>query len=143
MQFLEKLKPLGLLVLRWAVGASFLYHGYPKLSDPARWLKAFPAMGFPSYFAYISGILEVFGGGLLILGLFTRGAALLLAIEMGLVVGRTKLPAIVINVTTIRTMPGSASKYSAKPPHTPPIFESVDERIRRLGPTRRAAATSA
>jgi len=36
----------------------------------------------------------VFGGGLLILGLFTRGAALLLAIEMGLVVGRTKLPAV-------------------------------------------------
>src|SRR6267378_2960571 len=55
----------------------------------------------------------------------------------------TKPLAIVINVTTIRTMPGSASKYSAKPPHTPPIFESVDERIRRLGPTRRAAATSA
>jgi putative oxidoreductase len=94
MQFLEKLKPLGLLVLRWAVGASFLYHGYPKLSDPARWLKAFPGMGFPSYFAYVSGILEVFGGSLLILGLFTRGAALLLAIEMGLVVGRTKLPAV-------------------------------------------------
>src|SRR5712671_7761127 len=92
MQFLEKLKPLGLLVLRLAIGASFIFHGYPKLSDPARWLKAFPAMGFPSYFAYISGILEVFGGGLLILGLFTRGAALLLAIEMGLVVGRTKLP---------------------------------------------------
>jgi putative oxidoreductase len=94
MQFLEKLKPLGLLVLRLAIGASFLYHGYPKLSDPARWLKAFPAMGFPSYFAYISGILEVFGGGLLILGLFTRGAALLLAIEMGLVIGRTKFPAV-------------------------------------------------
>src|SRR5712692_11928510 len=94
MQFLEKLKPLGLLVLRLAIGASFLYHGYPKLSDPARWLKAFPAMGFPSYFAYISGILEVFGGGLLIAGLFTRGAALLLAIEMGLVLGRTTIPSV-------------------------------------------------
>jgi putative oxidoreductase len=94
MQFLEKLKPLGLLVLRFAIGASFILHGYPKLTDPARWLKAFPAYGFPSYFAYISGVLEVFGGGLLVLGLFTRGAALLLAIEMGLVVGRTTLPAV-------------------------------------------------
>ena len=92
MQFLEKLKPLGLLLLRLALGASFLYHGYPKLSDPARALKAFPGYGFPSYFAYVSGILEVFGGGLLIAGLFTRGAALLLAIEMGLVLGRTILP---------------------------------------------------
>jgi putative oxidoreductase len=94
MQFLEKLKPLGLLVLRLAVGASFMLHGYPKLSDPAKWLKAFPGFGFPSYFAYISGILELFGGGLLVLGLFTRGAGLLLAIEMGLVVGRTTLPSV-------------------------------------------------
>lgn len=94
MQFLEKLKPLGLLALRVALGASFLFHGYPKISDPARWLKAFPGFGFPSYFAYVSGLLEVFGGGLLILGLFTRGAALLLAIEMGLVLGRTKIPVV-------------------------------------------------
>jgi putative oxidoreductase len=71
-----------------------MLHGYPKLSEPARWLKAFPGFGFPSYFAYIAGILEVFGGGLLIIGLFTRGAGLLLAIEMGLVLGRTKLPAV-------------------------------------------------
>src|ERR1700730_18864201 len=49
---------------------------------------------------------------------------------------------IVINVATIRTILGSASKYSARPPHTPPIFESVEERIRRLRPTGRVAATS-
>jgi len=92
MQFLEKLKPLGLLILRVALGASFLFHGYPKLSEPAHALKAFPGYGFPSYFAYVSGILEVFGGGLLIAGLFTRGAALLLTIEMGLVLSRTIIP---------------------------------------------------
>ena len=94
MQFLEKLKPLGLLVLRVALGASFMFHGYPKLSDPAHWLKAFQGYGFPGYFAYISGILELFGGGLLILGLFTRGAALLLAIEVGVVLARTTIPAV-------------------------------------------------
>lgn len=92
MQFLEKLKPLGLLVLRVALGASFIFHGYPKLNDPAHALKAFSGYGLPSYFAYISGILEVFGGGLLIAGLFTRGAALLLAIEVGLVLSRTIMP---------------------------------------------------
>ena len=94
MQFLEKLKPLGLLVLRLALGASFMFYGYPKLSEPARALKAFAGYGFPSYFAYISGILELFGGGLLVLGLFTRGAALLLAIEMGLMLGRVELPTV-------------------------------------------------
>lgn len=92
MQFLEKLKPLGLLVLRAVLGASFIYHGYPKLNDPAHALKAFAGYGFPSYFAYIFGILEVFGGGLLIAGLFTRGAALLLTIETGLVLSRTIIP---------------------------------------------------
>jgi putative oxidoreductase len=92
MQFLEKLKPLGLLILRTALGGTFIFYGYPKLIDPARALKAFPGYGFPGYFAYIAGILEVFGGGLLIVGLFTRGVALLFAIEMGLVLGRTILP---------------------------------------------------
>jgi putative oxidoreductase len=94
MEFLDKLKPLGLLVLRAALGASFIFHGYPKLSDPAHALKAFPGYGFPGYFAYIFGIVEVFGGGLLIAGLFTRGAALLLGIEMGLVLGRSVVPSV-------------------------------------------------
>ena len=89
MQILEKLKPLGLLLLRVALGASFIFHGYPKLNHPAQALKEFSGYGLPSYFAYISGILEVFGGGLLIAGLFTRGVALLLTIEMGLILART------------------------------------------------------
>jgi len=92
MQFLDNLKPLGLLILRAVLGASFLFHGYPKLHDPSHALKAFAGYGFPGYFAYIFGILEVFGGGLLIVGLFTRGVALLLAIETGLVLGRTIYP---------------------------------------------------
>jgi putative oxidoreductase len=94
MQFLDKLKPLGLLILRAALGASFIFHGYPKLNDPAHALKEFSGFGFPSYFAYIFGILEVFGGGLLIAGLFTRGVALLLTIEVGLVLSRTVIPSV-------------------------------------------------
>ena len=94
MQFLEKLKPLGLLVLRIAVGGIFMYHGFPKLfGDPARSVRAFAKFGFPGYLAYLAGILELFGGGLLIVGLFTRGAALLLAIEMGVAVARVHVPA--------------------------------------------------
>ena len=38
--------------------------------------------GLPGYFVYIAGVIETFGGGLLLLGLFTRAAALLLAMEM-------------------------------------------------------------
>ena len=84
MQTLEKLRPLALLVLRAALGAIFVYHGYPKLFVHAReTAQQFAHMGFPAYFAFIAGILELFGGLLLIAGLFTRIAGLLLAGEMG------------------------------------------------------------
>lgn len=79
---LNALQPLGLLLLRLAVGIIFIAHGYPKLIHPDAMRGFFVQHGLPGYFVDISGVLEVFGGGLLILGLFTRAAALLLAIEM-------------------------------------------------------------
>jgi putative oxidoreductase len=82
-KFLDKLQPLSLLVLRVVLGIIYLYHGYPKLTHTHGNLQAvFVEHGLPAYFVYVSGILETFGGGLLLLGLFTRAAALLLAIEM-------------------------------------------------------------
>jgi putative oxidoreductase len=82
-KFLDKLRPLSLLVLRIVLGIIYLYHGYPKLTHTHGNLQAvFVEHGLPAYFVYVSGVLETFGGGLLLLGLFTRPAALLLAIEM-------------------------------------------------------------
>lgn len=83
MESLERLKPLALLLLRAALGVIFIYHGYPKLFVNSRGtMTGFEHMGFPPYFAIIAGVLETFGGALLIVGLFTRIAALLLAGEM-------------------------------------------------------------
>jgi len=83
MEGLEKLKPLALLLLRVALGIIFISHGYPKLfSQLQHTTEAFAHLGFPAYFAYISGVLELFGGILLIVGLFTRITGLLLAGEM-------------------------------------------------------------
>ena len=83
MKFLDNLQPLSLLVLRIAFGIIFLYHGYPKLMHTHGNLQGvFVEHGLPGYFVYVSGILETFGGGLLLLGLLTRVAASLLAIEM-------------------------------------------------------------
>jgi putative oxidoreductase len=82
--FLDHLRPFTLLVLRCMLALLFLYYGYPKLahgiSGPEQYMVS---VGLPSYFAYISVALEVGGGALLALGLFTRPVALLLAIEMG------------------------------------------------------------
>jgi putative oxidoreductase len=83
MNSLEKLKPLSLLLLRLGLGVIFVFHGYPKLfTHTHEAMQGFSHMGFPPYFAYISGILEFFGGCLLIVGLFTQVAGLLLAGEM-------------------------------------------------------------
>ena len=87
MKFLGALQPLGLFVLRVALGIIFLYHGYPKLAHAGSGMQGFFMQhGLPGYFVYVAGILETFGGALLILGLFTRTAAFLLAIEMGVAI---------------------------------------------------------
>jgi putative oxidoreductase len=88
MKFLNALQPLGLLVLRVTLGIIFLSHGYPKLAHAGGggMQGFFVQHGLPGYFVYAAGILETFGGGLLILGLFTRAAGLLLAIEMGVAI---------------------------------------------------------
>jgi putative oxidoreductase len=93
MQIFDKLKPLGLLVLRLGVAAVFLASGYDKLfAALGKWLAWFPQQGLPAYFAYIAGSLEFFGGILLVLGLLTRVVGLLLAIEMAVAVWKVSLP---------------------------------------------------
>jgi putative oxidoreductase len=93
MKSLNALQPLALLLLRAAFGIIFMAHGYPMLAHRTSATQAlFAQHGIPGYFVYISGVLELFGGGLLLLGLFTRGAALLLAIEMVLLMWRVSAP---------------------------------------------------
>jgi putative oxidoreductase len=83
MEGLQKLKPIALLFLRLALGMIFIFHGYPKLfTHPQQTAEAFAKMGFPGYFAYLAGVFEFFGGIMLLVGLFTRIAGLLLAAEM-------------------------------------------------------------
>jgi putative oxidoreductase len=87
MKFLAALQPLGLLILRIALGVIFIYHGYPKLAHASGGMQDFfRAHGLPGYFVAISGVLETFGGALLIAGLFTRPVALLLAGEMAVAI---------------------------------------------------------
>ncbi len=88
----DRFRPLALTLFRLAVGISFLYHGSMKLSNLGQWTHNFVAMGFPPYFAYIAGVLEAGGGALLVLGLFTRVAGLLLAGELLIALVRVHLP---------------------------------------------------
>jgi putative oxidoreductase len=85
------LQPLGLVILRLALALIFVFHGYPKLvRADANMHEFFIQHGFPGYFVGLAGILECLGGGLLVIGLFTRPVALMLAIEMAIVIWKVK-----------------------------------------------------
>lgn len=93
MKSLNALQPLALLMLRAAFGITFMSHGYPMLAHRTNAMHAlFAQHAIPGYFVYISGVLELFGGGLLLMGLFTRGAALLLAFETILLMWKVYVP---------------------------------------------------
>jgi putative oxidoreductase len=70
-------------LLRIVTGLLFMQHGLQKLfgllANPSR-----PPMPAPAPFTkfWIAGVLEVFGGALIVLGLFTRPVAFLLSGEM-------------------------------------------------------------
>ena len=90
MKPLNALQPVGLLALRIALGIIFFTHGYPKLVHGAAMQGFFAQHGLPGYFVYVAGVLEVFGAVLLVLGLFARPTALLLAAEMGVAIWKVK-----------------------------------------------------
>jgi putative oxidoreductase len=75
---------LAALAIRVAAGAIFLVFGIYKFTDHAHERASFDEYGLPSpgLFAYAIGLVEIVGGLLLLLGLATRPAALMLAGDM-------------------------------------------------------------
>jgi len=80
----ENMAAIGLLALRLAVGAIFIYHGWDKLSDMDKTVTGFGMMGFPlpAFFAWLVALVEFVGGVALVLGIYTKEFAKLLAIIM-------------------------------------------------------------
>jgi len=80
----------GLVILRLAMGITFLVHGWPKLNPngpikgPAGFAGFLKQMGvpLPMFFAWVVALLETVGAVLLILGLGTRILAVGFAIGM-------------------------------------------------------------
>jgi putative oxidoreductase len=75
---------LGPLVARLVVGEVFLVSGWGKLNNLPRMVENFAGWGipFPQFTTPFVSVVELVGGLLLILGLFTRLAAAPLAIVM-------------------------------------------------------------
>jgi len=75
-------RPIGLLIIRIAVGAIFLSHGLGKISDTSGTIAYFDTLGFSPLIAFFIAWLEVLGGLSLILGVAPRVFAALLGAEM-------------------------------------------------------------
>jgi putative oxidoreductase len=85
MNSLKKFEPFALLLLRCGLGLVFVYHGYPKLfGGTERFVEAFQAIGLPSYFVYVAGVVECFGGLAIALGLLTPVIGIVLLLEMSM-----------------------------------------------------------
>ena len=79
----ERLTQYGPFPLRILAGIAFIAHGLPKLSNISGTEHFFANMvGLPAWLALPIGLLEVVGGIVLLLGLLTRIASILLMAEM-------------------------------------------------------------
>lgn len=77
------------LLLRLGLGIALITHGYPKLFKTFGQFSGYVASlkwPAPKLFAVLAGLVEFGGSLLLILGLFTKGAALVIAVYFFLVI---------------------------------------------------------
>ena len=73
MDFLNRLQPFALLVMRLVLGAIMIAHGYHKVWGGFHHHMDFVgSLGLPKWLAYFSAGTEFFGGIAIVLGLFTR-----------------------------------------------------------------------
>ncbi len=90
MRYLDRLQPLALLVMRLALGAVMVAHGYQKVFAGGlhRHAQLVASLGMPAWLGYVSAFTEFLGGLLLIIGLFTRFAAFAVCINMSVAIAK-------------------------------------------------------
>jgi putative oxidoreductase len=84
-RWLNRFQPYGLLLLRLALALSMIFYGYEKVIPHGaltRHAHYVTTLGMPYWLGYISAFTEFAGGILVLLGLFTRLASALIAINM-------------------------------------------------------------
>ena len=84
MDFLDRMQPLALLVLRLVLGAIMIAHGSDKVFGGGihHHVETVSRLHLPGWMAYLSAAAEFGGGILVVLGAFTRFAALCICIDM-------------------------------------------------------------
>ena len=83
MRYLDRLHPLALLTLRVVLGVIMVAHGSTKVFGGLQAHVHFVSgLGVPGWLAYLSAAAEFVGGILVLVGLFTRIAALAIFADM-------------------------------------------------------------
>ena len=83
------IKSFGLLILRLSIGTMLIHHGYEKTADIQNFADAFVrpiGIPFPILSSYIAAYSEIYGSWLVIVGLFTRFAALSIVGTIGVAI---------------------------------------------------------
>jgi putative oxidoreductase len=74
---------LGLLILRVAIAVVLLFHGVSKLNNGIAWMAGpLGAFGLPGFVGYGAYVAELVAPVLLIVGVWSRPAALVIAFDM-------------------------------------------------------------
>jgi len=85
--FLNRLQPFALLVMRLVLGAIMIAHGYHKVwGGFHHHMDMVGSLGLPRWMAYLSAGTEFFGGIGIVLGFFTRFFSLAFLIEMSIAI---------------------------------------------------------
>jgi putative oxidoreductase len=83
LKFLDRLQPLGLLILRLVLGVIMVTHGWQKIASGLHGITGLlQHLGIPPWMAYLVVLAEFGGGILVILGFLTRIAAFAIFIDM-------------------------------------------------------------
>ena len=89
MRYLDRLQPLGLLVLRIVLGVIMIAHGFPKVfGGLSHHVQMVSNLGLPGWLAYFSAGAEFFGGIMVLVGLFTRFFALAILIDLSVAIAK-------------------------------------------------------
>lgn len=92
MRSLDRLQPLALLLMRLSLGCIMTVHGYHKVFGGLQhFAHMVGGMGIPAWLGYLAAFTELLGGLLLIVGFFTRPAALAICIDLTVAIWKVHL----------------------------------------------------
>lgn len=109
-----------MFALRLAVGIIFIYMGYMKLHDMNQTVIWFASMGFGAFWAWAAALVEFIGGIMMVIGIGTQLAGILLMITMIVAIAKVtgqngfvmSLTPIMLGVSSFAIAVTGCGKYS-------------------------------